>query len=195
MVKTGQRARRNVRFAGQRTRPVGDRRPGAVPLMLAGGFLVLLIGSAVIGTLPWLLVGLYLVASAGAFAAYGLDKWAARSVGEGVTPRQRRHDAQRHGLSEGSGDTPLGVRGQHALDAQMVVQIRPFDTGSPADKHIIAELAQGSRLKLLVPRHWRRNDAAVVKLDVEIAIIEMDRFTCYGTSHPICPQTLSYARE
>ncbi|MFA6921132.1 MAG: DUF1294 domain-containing protein, partial [Gallionella sp.] len=49
-----------------------------MPLILAAAFLVLVAGAAIAGKLPFAVLDLYLIASAIAFAAYALDKSAAR---------------------------------------------------------------------------------------------------------------------
>lgn len=80
----------NVRFSGERPREATPARAGRSSLVLAACFLAVVAGSALVGKLPWAVLGLYLAASAGAFAAYWVDKTAARS-GRWRTPESTLH--------------------------------------------------------------------------------------------------------
>src|SRR5262249_5284466 len=62
----------------------------AIPLVAAFGFIALITAIAFAGRLPFTILALYLVASAVAFAAYGLDKSAARG-GRWRTPESTLH--------------------------------------------------------------------------------------------------------
>jgi uncharacterized membrane protein YsdA (DUF1294 family)/cold shock CspA family protein len=67
-----------VAFAGERLPWAPAFRPRHVSLTVAGVFLMLLTGAAILGMLPFLIIGFYFVASAVTFVAYALDKSAAR---------------------------------------------------------------------------------------------------------------------
>ncbi len=65
-------------FPGQRPPKVSRQGPGHWPLILAGSFLLLVVGSVVTRRLPFAILALYLIASVVAFLAYAFDKSAAQ---------------------------------------------------------------------------------------------------------------------
>ena len=69
----------NVAFVGESTSKASTAGPGIGSLTFAALFLTLVAGAAFAGRLPVAVMLLYLVASAVAFCAYGLDKAAARA--------------------------------------------------------------------------------------------------------------------
>lgn len=74
----GQSRAENVAFVDARsTRPRAPR-TGTRPLLAAGALLVMICFAVVLGRLPFLVLALYLGASAATFVAYALDKSAAR---------------------------------------------------------------------------------------------------------------------
>lgn len=67
-----------VAFVGQRSAAVASREHSNVSLVMAAAFLVFVAGLTLAGRLPFTVLWLYLAASSVAFAAYALDKSAAR---------------------------------------------------------------------------------------------------------------------
>jgi uncharacterized membrane protein YsdA (DUF1294 family) len=80
----------NVRFSTEVVADAGSRRPSAIPLVAASGFMIVVAAVVFAGRLPFAILALYLGASAVAFAAYGLDKFAARR-GRRRTPETTLH--------------------------------------------------------------------------------------------------------
>ena len=77
----------SLRHKGRVTR---SPRSSAIPLVAASGFLIAVTALVFAGRLPFAILALYLGASAVAFAAYGLDKSAARA-GRRRTPESTLH--------------------------------------------------------------------------------------------------------
>lgn len=69
----------SVAFVGERALSIGPPGRRNTSLILATLFLVFVAGSAFIGKLPFAVLWLYLVGSAGAFITYAFDKSAARN--------------------------------------------------------------------------------------------------------------------
>jgi uncharacterized membrane protein YsdA (DUF1294 family)/cold shock CspA family protein len=69
----------NVEFVGDRRRVASSRGTGWALLVFALLFIGLIAGAAYVGRLPVFVAGLYLVSSVAAFAAYAMDKSAARN--------------------------------------------------------------------------------------------------------------------
>lgn len=75
----GRERAKNVAFVGNRSLAASSREKWTVSLLLAIFFITIVAVSAFMGKLPIIVFGLYLVASIFAFAAYALDKSAAKN--------------------------------------------------------------------------------------------------------------------
>lgn len=80
----------SVAFVGERVPSATLSERSNVSLIFAAAFLLFVVGSAFAGKLPFVVLGLYLVASAVAFVAYALDKSAARN-NQWRTPESTLH--------------------------------------------------------------------------------------------------------
>jgi len=69
----------HVAFVSERVPSAASSGGGNVSLMVSAAFLVFVAGAAFAGKLPFVVLGLYFLASAVAFLAYALDKSAARN--------------------------------------------------------------------------------------------------------------------
>jgi uncharacterized membrane protein YsdA (DUF1294 family) len=68
----------SVKFSTEGVADAAGSRPSAIPLAVASAFIVAVVGVVLAGRLPLAVLWLYLGASVVAFAAYWLDKSAAR---------------------------------------------------------------------------------------------------------------------
>jgi uncharacterized membrane protein YsdA (DUF1294 family)/cold shock CspA family protein len=80
----------NVRFSTKVVADSESRQPSSIPLVAASGFIIVVAAVVFAGRLPFAILALYLGASAVAFAAYALDKSAARN-GRRRTPESTLH--------------------------------------------------------------------------------------------------------
>ena len=60
----------------------------------------------------------------------------------------------------------------HGFDAEMIIQVGPFDPGIRADERVVIDLLYGGVLKLRIPIHGRGNNSPVGKLHVKVPTIE-----------------------
>jgi uncharacterized membrane protein YsdA (DUF1294 family)/cold shock CspA family protein len=79
-----------VRFSTEVVADSETRQPSAIPLVAASGFMIVVAAVVLAGRLPFAVLALYCGASVVAFAAYGLDKSAARK-GRWRTPESTLH--------------------------------------------------------------------------------------------------------